>query len=75
MNCILHTKVCPVHSPGAPPTSFFYLLPSINCTLASRYAYFQNGPCTATTEAGLKKKIIMQQNLEFRRTVPMSELI
>ena len=24
MNCILHTKVSPVHSPGAPPTSFFF---------------------------------------------------
>ena len=28
MNCILHTTVCLVHSPGAPPTSFTYLLNS-----------------------------------------------
>ena len=62
MNCILHTKVGPMHSPGAPPISFFYLLPSINCTLVSSSASSQNGPCTATTQADLKKKIIMQQN-------------
>ena len=29
MNCILHTKFGPVHSPVEPPTSFFHLLPSI----------------------------------------------
>ena len=28
MNCILHTTVDLVHSPGAPPTSFTYLLNS-----------------------------------------------
>ena len=28
MNCILHTTVGLVHSPGAPPTSFTYLLTS-----------------------------------------------
>ena len=33
-----------MHSPGAPPTSFTYLIPSINSTLGSRSASLQNRP-------------------------------
>ena len=51
-----------VHSPGAPPTSFTYLIPRINCTPGSRSASLQNGPCTPSTQNGLKKKIIMHEN-------------
>ena len=56
MNCILHTTVGLVHSPGAPPTSFTYSIPRINCTPGSRSASLQNGPCTPTTQDGLKRK-------------------
>ena len=39
-----------------------YLIPRINCTPGSRSASLQNGPCTPTTQQGLKKKIIMHKN-------------
>ena len=39
-----------------------YLIPRINCTSGSRSASLQNGPCTPTTQQGLKKKIIMRKN-------------
>ena len=39
-----------------------YLIPMINCTPGSRSASLQNGPCTPTTQQGLKKKIIMRKN-------------
>ena len=39
-----------------------YLIPRINCTPGSRSASLQNGPCTPTTQEGLKKKTIMQKN-------------
>ena len=39
-----------------------YLIPRINCTSGSRSASLQNGPCTPTTQEGLKKKTIMQKN-------------
>ena len=41
---------------------FLYLIPRINCTPGSRSASLQNGPCTPTTQQGLKKKIIMHKN-------------
>ena len=39
-----------------------YLIPRINCTPGSRSASLQNGPCTRTTQEGLKKKIRMHKN-------------
>ena len=39
-----------------------YSIPRINCTPGSRSASLQNGPCTPTTQQGLKKKIIMHEN-------------
>ena len=39
-----------------------YLIPRINCTHGSRSASLQNGPCTPTTQQGLKKKIVMHEN-------------
>ena len=39
-----------------------YLIPRINCTPGSRSASLQNGPCTPTTQQGLKKKIIIHKN-------------
>ena len=39
-----------------------YLIPRNNFTLGLRSALLQNGPCTPTTQQGLKKKIIMHKN-------------